>query len=81
MSEQLPPLNMDKDGKPEPTFWAGERDEVDDNLEGEEETIHDRTDERLSPSREELSRLALEMKVPSAAVKLPPVEGPDTYHG
>ena len=80
MSEQLPPLNIDKDGKPEPTFWAGERDEVADELEGEAETIDDTTDDRVSPSREELARLALEINVPSA-VKPPPVEGSDTYLG
>ena len=73
MSEQLPPLHIGEDGEPEPTFWAGEKNET--------ETIDDRKDERLSPSRQELARLALEMRVPSATVKLPPAEGPDTYHG
>ncbi len=80
MGEQLPPLNIGEDGKPEPTFWAGEQGEVDDDLDCDAEIIHDTTDERLSPSREELARLALEMNVPSA-VKPPPVEGSDTYLG
>ncbi len=80
MSEQLPSLNTDKDGNPEPAFWAGQRDKVEGKLKDESETIQDTTDERLSPNRQELARLALEIKVPSAA-KLPPVEGSDTYLG
>ncbi|MEP7204819.1 MAG: hypothetical protein ABI716_01340 [Candidatus Saccharibacteria bacterium] len=80
MNEQLPPLNWDKDGNEEPTFWAGEHDDTDNGFETEAGAERSATDYNISPSREELARIALKLNVPTSA-KLPPDEGPEIYRG